>query len=308
MFEDANTTGGGVKQAWRVLPEGIDMLMWVNDWPFTKVYDELEAWLGEKPDHYLVHRKKEKTPRLDEKNLRRWLNKIWQEALPLDHKDAFPARAYFDNRQIKKAALASGDLKFHPEINYTDYQRRFLGKFAAVLSLVRNNRGCPVAIFRTYLSDEGFKLNLGEPNVAKKSTPAIDRYPGRQVRLFAPSEGVLGVAEGLETALAVYQAKQFPVWPMLSSTNLQQFVPPDGVHTVLNFVDKDRSQAGEKSAAILRKKLKAKGTRVVDLLPPAPILEADKGVDWADQLIRDPSGFDLFDQALAELNMNLPVT
>ncbi|MDV7397269.1 toprim domain-containing protein, partial [Arthrospira platensis SPKY1] len=69
--------------------------------------------------------------------------------------------------------------------------------------------------------------------------------------MFAPQNGYLGVSEGLETALAVYQAKQFPVWPGLSNTILQSFVPPKGVHTILNFVDKDRNKAGENAAEIL---------------------------------------------------------
>ena len=98
----------------------------------------------------------------------------------------------------------------------------------------------------------------------------------------------------------MFQVKEFPVWPGLSNTILQSFVPPKGVHTVLNFVDKDRNKAGENSAEILRTNLMSSGIRVFDLLPPTPILDTDeKGVDWADQLKRDPRGFDLIDQVLA---------
>ena len=300
LFKDANYTGGGVKQSWRIIPEGIDMLMWVNDWSFTKVYDELEAWLGDKPveagPKYLP-----KPKPVDEEGLRKWLNRIWKEALPLTDLAAYPARAYFSYRWVNTAALSANDVRFHPCLNYKDKQGNVLGKFGAVLSLVRNNEGEPVAIHRTFITKGGLKVNLGKTHKPKKMTPSVNqRSKGRHIRLFAPQNGYLGVSEGLETALAVYQAKQFPVWPGLSNTMLQSFVPPKGVHTILNFVDKDRNKAGENAAKILRANLAPKGIRVIDLLPPTPILDTDeKGVDWADQLKRDVSGFGLIDQALA---------
>lgn len=300
LFKDANYTGGGVKQSWRVIPEGIDMLMWVNDWSFTKVYDELEAWLGDKPvEAGPIYLPKPKP--VNEEGLRKWLNRIWKEAMPLEDLEAYPARAYFGYRWVKTAALSSHDVRFHPCLNYKDKKGNLLGKFGAVLSLVRNNEGEPVAIHRTFITKGGLKVNLGKAHKAKTMTPSVkQRSKGRHIRLFAPQNGYLGVSEGLETALAVFEAKGFPVWPGLSNTILQSFVPPKGVHTVLNFVDKDRSKAGESSAEILRANLAPKGIRVLDLLPPTPILDTDeKGVDWADQLKRDPSGFDLLDQALA---------
>lgn len=70
--------------------------------------------------------------------------------------------------------------------------------------------------------------------------------------------------------------------------------------TVLNFVDKDRNNAGEKSALILEEQLRLRGIKVFNLLPPTPILQSDeKGVDWADQLMRDIKGFDLIDQTIS---------
>ncbi|MCG8613786.1 MAG: toprim domain-containing protein [Pseudomonadales bacterium] len=300
LFKDANDTGGGAKQSWRIIPEGIDMLMWVNDWSFPKVYDELEAWLGDKAVEtgpiYIA-----KPKPVNEEGLRKWLNRIWKEALPLEDLKAYPARAYFGYRWVKTAALSSHDVRFHPCLNYKDKKGNLLGKFGAVLTLVRNNEGEPVALHRTFITKGGLKVNLGKAHSAKTMTPSVkQRSKGRHIRLFEPQNGYLGISEGLETALAVFQVKEFPVWPGLSNTILQSFVPPKGVHTVLNFVDKDRNKAGENSAEILRTNLMSSGIRVFDLLPPTPILDTDeKGVDWADQLKRDPRGFDLIDQVLA---------
>lgn len=303
LFKDANHTGGGVKQSERIIPEGIDMLMWLKRWTFPEAFDEIKAWLDGEPvqSRSVVCLPKPKP--VDETGLRKWLNQIWAEALPLDHRMAYPARAYFRYRWIHDAALSACELRFHPKLNYKDKKGNVLGKYGAILALVRNNVGVPVAIHRTFITPGGQKVSLGEKHKAKKMTPSvIQRSKGRQIQLFAHKDGYLGVSEGLETALAVYQAKQFPVWPCLSNTMLRSFEPPPGVHTILNFVDKDKNQAGENSAEILRNALAGKGCRVIDLLPPTPITERDdKGVDWADQLKREPSGFDLIDQTISFL-------
>lgn len=300
FFRDANETGGACKQSFKVFPEGIELLMWVNDWGFTKVYDELEAWLGEKPVDVGRIRIPISTPKpIDEKWLRQWLNRIWDEALPLDDVNSFPARTYFRRRGMLDSSLNAKDVRFHPKMEYKDKQKTVLGTFGAVLLKVRNNEGLPVSIHRTFITTSGLKANLKGANKPKKMTPSLmQRSKGRHVRLFAPIDGILGVTEGLETALAVYQARRFPVWPGISTGMLQGFEPPKGVHTLINFVDKDRNKAGENTHEILKSNLLEKGIRVIDLLPPMPIPADSKGVDWADQLLCDPQGFHLLDDCL----------
>lgn len=301
LFDDANYTGGGVKQAERVFPEGIGLLMWLNGWEFTKTYDELEAWLGgNRVEARPVTRPATRPKVVDETGMRRWLNKIWREAVPLADLMAYPAKAYFNRRWLRASALVASDLRFHPCLNYKNKQQETLGKYGAILALVRNNNGEPVSIHRTFITKSGLKADLDEQNKARKVTPPVNKQSkGRCIHLFQPEDGVLGVAEGLETALSVYCAKRFPVWPLLANTNKHTFVPPNGVHTVIDFVDKDRNKAGENSADVLTQKLNALGIRVITLLPPTPILNSDsKGVDWADQLKRDVAGFDILDSVL----------
>lgn len=305
LFNDANQTGGGVKQSERVIPEGIGMLMWINGWGFTQAFDELCAWLDGKPvsaGPQIVHAAALPKP-VDNTQLRLWLNRIWSEALVMAHTSAFPARVYFKRRGMLEAALSACNLRYHPKLAYKTKEGKTLGYYGAVLCKVRNNAAEPVQLHRTYLYSYGQKVDLGKAYKPKKATPPLSKeVKGRQIRLFEPVNGFMGVSEGLETALAVYQARQFPVWPNLTNTNLHTFVPPKGVHTVLDFVDKDRGKAGQNSAAIMRANLERRGVRVIDMLPPTPILDSDpKGVDWADQLLRDVSGFDLLDQVLADL-------
>ncbi|AHI32645.1 hypothetical protein AU15_19675 [Marinobacter salarius] len=293
LFRDANTTGGGVKQAWRVIPEGIDMLMWVNDWSFTKTYDELEAFLGGR----IVDTKPIRTPKTqiqDDSKLRLWLNQIWGDALPLNDLRSYPARAYFERRRLRTAAMLADDLRFHPSLNYVGADGKTLGQYGAILGLVRNNAGEPVSIHRTFITKSGLKVEFSDSkNKSRKLTPAVNRESrGRQIRVNPVKGTVMGVAEGLETALAVTLMTQLPVWPTLSTTMMQSFLPPEWVEKVLIFVDKDRNQAGEVAANTLAEKLSLLGLDVQLILPSIPMLESDsKGVDWADQLMRDPSGF-----------------
>ena len=294
LFQDANITGGGVKQNLRVIPEGIDMLMWVNEWSFTKAYDQLEAFLA----NNVVEAGSVRTslPKvIDETNLRFWLNQVWKESIPLSDLRAYPARIYCDRRRIKKAALAASDLRFHPALNYIGTDGKILGRYGALVALVRNNDGMPVSIHRTFLTKSGMKVDfLGRTNAPRKLTPAVNKQSkGRHVRFSSIGlAGVIGVAEGLETALAVTEATQLPVWPTISTSMLTSFIPPDGVNTVLIFADKDRNLAGEIAANTLTERLAEVGIKAITLMPPTPILESDtKGVDWADQLVRDRTGF-----------------
>lgn len=312
LFQDANETGGGVKHAERVFPEGIDLLMWVNRWSFVEAYDALADFLGDDALSTPVPPKSKalpnpKPPVKNNGPLRQWLNFIWQQAVPLTDKQAEPARLYFQSRGILEASLGASNIKYHPRLPYKDKDGNVIGMFGAILSLVSNNQDKPVSIHRTYLTEKGEKIALNQ-HKAKKLTPPVDKtVKGRQVRLYPHQDGVLGVSEGLETALAVIQARGIPVWPNLASTMLQSFEPPKDVHTVLNFVDKDRlkkgKRAGDVAADILTERLSEKGIRVINLLPPTPILETDeKGVDWADQWLRDPDGFREVDEVLAYLN------
>ncbi|EIF42778.1 hypothetical protein DOK_11961 [gamma proteobacterium BDW918] len=303
LFKDANFTGGGVKQSERVIPEGIGMLMWVNDWSFPEAYDALLEWLDgnsvQPGPIYLPD-----TKPMDETALRAWLNRIWREALPLDHTMSYPARAYFSYRRVLRSALAARDIRFHPNLNYKGKGGVLLGTYPAIICLVRNNNGAPVGIHRTFITKGGLKVEMEGGHKPRKLTPTVSKESkGRVIRANEPVAGVLGVAEGLETALSVMEARSIPVWPGLSNTMLQSFVPPTGVHTVINFLDKDRNKASENSAVIVEQNLTRRGIRVISLLPPLRIPDSEgKGVDWADQWCLDPNGFWEVDRILSELN------
>jgi len=74
---------------------------------------------------------------------------------------------------------------------------------------------------------------------------------------------------------------------------LTSFVPPAGVHTVIIFVDVDRSTTGEKAADKLQQRLEARGLSVIQMKPDLQRLPSQKSVDWLDQYNREGKATDL---------------
>jgi phage/plasmid primase-like uncharacterized protein len=153
-----------------------------------------------------------------------------------------------------------------------------------MLALVSDTDGRPLTLHRTYLRCDGLgKAPMPSP---KKLMPHAQSGPfsGAAIRLFADGasgHAELGVAEGIETALAVHAMSSLPVWASVSSTLLQGFSPPAGTQRLRIWADKDRSGAGEHAASLLRHRL-GDSLNVRILLPPDPIPANARGIDWAD--------------------------
>jgi putative DNA primase/helicase len=117
-------------------------------------------------------------------------------------------------------------------------------------------QGAPVTAHVTYLSPEGDKVNLGEGMPSRKMLGPVGGHEGVSVRLTPLPRvlalgGVLGIAEGLETALSASLLNLgMPVWAALNTALLSTFVPPDTIRKLIIFADND--VAGMKAAWKLR--------------------------------------------------------
>jgi len=108
----------------------------------------------------------------------------------------------------------------------------------------------------------------------KKSGGLNDEPP---IRLH-PAGEVLGVAEGLETALAARQLFGVPAWSCISAAGVESFTPPKEVRKVIVFGDNDASGTGQAAGWTLAKRLIAAGM-VVEVKLPERI-----GTDFADEV------------------------
>lgn len=218
---------------------------------------------------------------------------LWNQCISTGTDMASPIHRYLHSRGItismtRRDYLSADHVRFCPSTSYYEeneekkYEK--VGDFPALVCAVRAPDGEILTLHRTYLTSDGQKAPVES---ARKMMPVPQevKLGGGAIRVGAPLNGYLGVAEGLESALAATQGTGIPCWSTVNAALLAQFEPPKDVHTVVVFADKDRSRTGELAAAQLQARLEAEGIKVVIMLPPQAIPANGKGIDWNDVLI-----------------------
>lgn len=214
-----------------------------------------------------------------------WLQKkhaarsMWTDATAITQTD--PAGRYLTRRALPLPATGE-TLRFHPNLPYwstgADSKAQVLGRFPALLARVINEHGAGVAVHRIYLTEAGEKLVI-EDLPAKKIFKCGD-LAGAAVRLAKPDD-VLGVAEGIENALAFGLAAGLPVWSGVSAAMLQGVKIPDSVRTV--HIGSDPDEPGQRAAHALAQRLANEGREVFIHAPPC-------AGDWNDWLLARACG------------------
>lgn len=153
-----------------------------------------------------------------------------------------PGEAYLHARGL--ADPGSPDLLFHPDLTDFDSRRGWPGLIA--LTRFADGTRAP-GIHRTFLLDDGSaKAPAGKKMLGSVAEAAV--------RLFAmPADGHLGVAEGIETALAAHALFGTQVWAALSADGLARFQWPEGTTRVTIYAD--AGDAGRQAAAALSDRL-----------------------------------------------------
>lgn len=67
------------------------------------------------------------------------------------------------------------------------------------------------------------------------------------IRMF-PTSSTLGIAEGIETALACHQITKCNTWATMNTTFMKKFRVPAGVKNLIIFADSDANAAGHAAA------------------------------------------------------------
>ncbi|MEI2623666.1 MAG: toprim domain-containing protein [Giesbergeria sp.] len=193
---------------------------------------------------------------------------LWAASVPAD--DA--VRSYLAARGLARWAIPSC-IRQHEGLAYwhTDDAGglHLLGHFPAMLAPIVSG-GKLLAIHRTYLGD-GCKADVPTP---KKLTAAAGPLAGACIALAAPRGGVLGIAEGIETAAAASLGSGMPVVAAYCANALAGFTFPRGTERLVIFADYDL--AGQQAAATLAHRATRAGLTPKTLTPSKP------GSDWAD--------------------------
>ncbi|MBE6423121.1 toprim domain-containing protein [Succinivibrio dextrinosolvens] len=215
------------------------------------------------------------------------INKQLETCIPLSVEDirCKPVWDYFENRGLGMLKYAPKetfkDLFYAPLVPYYD-DDKVQGYYDTLCSVIRRN-GKLWSLHRIFLQNG----NKAPVEKAKKVMSPVCN--GSDSSLFirlgnVPTHGIIGIAEGIETALACYCGIRIPTWSAISATFLETFTPPKNVRAVIIFADKDKSGAGQSSAKKLKERLLSMGIKAFICLPKSEIPVKAKGVDWLDEL------------------------
>lgn len=243
--------------------DGFKLLQAVLGWSFSEAAKQVDRIVGTVPAGPIAPQ------RTDESKILA-LTKVWDGSRPVVRSD--PVWLYL-NRRLGIQEVPAG-LRHHPGLRYTDADGRDLGSFPAMVAKIQYPDGRPASIHRTYLTAVGEKALV--PQV-KKIMAGKPLNTGA-VRLSAIGP-CLGIAEGIETALAASARFGIPVWAATNATLLESWVPPAGVERVLIASDNDASFTGQSAAYGLARRLVQRGMAVEIQMP------AEMGRDWADESI-----------------------
>jgi putative DNA primase/helicase len=210
--------------------QGIKLAMKFMRQPFDEVARRIERIIGDAPRAPAQNER-------SEQEKRGALNRLWQTGKPVQAGD--PVDLWLRRRGFI--------LSSYPPCLRTCLRTRYSGRpvsfHPAMLAKVLDPAGKPVMIHKTYLTATGGKAPVEQPRMFCQGI--VPR--GSAVRLAAPG-AILGVAEGIETALAAAQLFRISVWATLSDWGLMHFQPPVGTERLIIFGDNDANGAGQKAA------------------------------------------------------------
>jgi putative DNA primase/helicase len=142
-----------------------------------------------------------------------------------------------------------------------------------MLAMVTDTSGKPATIHKTYITTDGTKAAVDKVRMfCAGSVPA-----GGAVRLTSP-EPILGIAEGIETALAATKMFGIPTWAALSDWGVDKFEPPADTKRLMIFGDNDTHCAGQRAAY-------SAATRLSARLEVEVKIPEKSGTDWNDVLL-----------------------
>lgn len=235
--------------------DGFGLLFRVFGWNFTEAARQVDRVIG------TVQVGPVTKERSEESKLR-VLREVWTASRPVTKGD--PVWRYLNNRL--DLDVIPSDLRFHPALLHSDG-----GKHPAMLALMRYPSGEAASIHRTYLTHDGHKAAVSEAKKFMAGKP----LQTSSVRLGTAGLS-LGIAEGIETALAASRLFMEPVWAATNATLLEAWIPPAGVKRVFIAGDNDSSFTGQAAAYVLARRLVREGYEVEVRIPGV------QDADWAD--------------------------
>jgi putative DNA primase/helicase len=286
-FDDFEKTGGMVCNTCGSFPNGYMVLSWarsISTAEAARLVRKFAADGGSSTSNNIIHLPSAKTdPVIDESALYTIRETLAQCLHPTVF-EAEPARKYLLNRGVicedsSGRALRVENLLYHPYLLYSS--RCPAAHPALVASIVRD--GEVVGLHKTYITQTGEKARGAD---SKRIGPVIYKgaTTGGAIPLL-PAAEEMAVAEGIESALAVYEESGMPVWAATSAGGLAAMEIPEFVRTVVVFADNDMSGVGQEAAERLARRMRGLGKKVRVYIPDRPKGIGIKSFDILDHLV-----------------------
>lgn len=287
IYENFPETGGAVCNTCGGFANGFALLVWLQNWTFAQAAKAVEDLLGgDRRDRPRVRKRERPEPK--PRRLRgpplRMLKDLWAQACPYRGTASGPMRQYLAARGLAVRSVNGPvpHVRFHPKLLFVDGRKRTY--WPGMLARLTDPEGRLVGLHRTYLDPwSNRKAPVRAPKKVLRAKGA--ELVGSAIRLYPPAR-VLGLTEGIETAIAVRMATGMPVWATTSGALLQGAWIPAGIEGVVIWADKD--PAGRKAAGAAAARMRADGRKVEIRYPKLAQLKSD----WNDVLLK--SGVDGF--------------
>lgn len=212
---------------------GFDLLTLVRGWSFPEAAREVDQIIGSVKAEP-VKREMSEAAKVEA------LRTVWKASRPVELGDVVDA--YLRRRGVGLSVYPAC-LRTCQRLEYRE-GGQVVGRYPAMLALVSAADGSPATVHRTWLAHDGSgKAPIAQPR--KLMPGSVPR--GGAIRL-AELGPVLGIAEGIETALGAATRFGVPCWSAINSTLLQGWAPPDGATEVIVFGDSDPAFGGQAAA------------------------------------------------------------
>jgi len=245
--------------------DGVNLVMAVAGLDFKSAAAKIEQIAG------VVHTSPTRTPPDVDAAVEK-LKRVWSDSAQLVRGDQ--GMRYLAGRGLALDEPPKS-LRLHPGLTYYDGNIP-VGRFPCLLALVAGADGKAATLHRTYLSD-GMKAQVPMPKKLMTGKPIT----GGAIRL-SDAGACLGIAEGIETALAASALFQKPIWSCVSANGIETFVPPANVERITIYSDNDDNFVGQKAAFTAAHRLRQQGLEVAVMIPPMV-------GDWLDVLNGRPA-------------------
>lgn len=239
---------------------GVALALKFTKLPFRDVAERIERALGE------ARIEPARAQRSDQET-RAALNALWKSGHPVRSDDSV-------DRWLNGRGVGMQD---YPSCLRTSMRVRHSGPpvtwHPAMLAMVTDPAGKASTIHKTYITTDGRKAAVDRVRMFCPGS----RPHGGAVRLTPPA-ATLGIAEGIETAIAAMVLSGIPTWSALDAGGIERFEPPADTQHLVIFGDNDEHGAGQKAAYALAARLA--GVIKIDVRLAPKI-----GTDWNDVLL-----------------------